>query len=253
VRRWLWLVVCLFAASAVQAQVSQPQQSQAQQPQLQQAPAQAPPAPEQEPQTPPSAPEPPSVPLVQVFGGYSYAAVDPYSTNQRTGLNGFEAALNLNVARWLGLVVDIGGNYGNVSLPVLVPTPFPPCTPLCPSSATTFSANTHLYTYLFGANLPYRKWPKFTPFAQLLFGRAHVSGSAAGIGQITPVTESDTKFAYALGVGADYKITQRLSWRVQADYLHTKSFGFVEDNYLVSTGVVWHLTRKKKNRTLVTP
>jgi hypothetical protein len=48
-------------------------------------------------------------------------------------------------------------------------------------------------------------------------------------------------------------MTQRLAWRVQADYLQTKFFRNKEDNFRVSTGIVLRLTHKKKTRTLTTP
>lgn len=187
------------------------------------------------------------MPRAELFAGYSYAGADPYATTERTGLNGWEGGLRLNLAKWLGIVADFSGDYGQVKLPVLTPTPFPPCAPLCPASSSTFPVDTRLYSYLFGADVPYRKWDRFTPYAQFLFGKAHVSGEFAG------TTEVDTKFATALGFGADYRITQRLSWRVQADYLQTRFFANKEDNFRVSTGIVLRLTRRKKNRTLTTP
>ncbi len=187
------------------------------------------------------------MPRAEFFGGYSYAGADPYATSQRTGLNGWEGAVRLNFAPWLGIVADFSGDYGHVKLPVLFPAPFPPCAPFCPPSSSTFSVDTKLYSYLFGADVPYRKWDRFTPYAQLLFGKAHVNGQFGG------TSELDTKFGMALGFGADYRITPRLAWRVQADYLQTKFFANKEDNFRVSTGIVLRLTKKKKNRTLTTP
>jgi opacity protein-like surface antigen len=207
----------------------------------------------QQTQEPPSVPnvsdtgEEQKVPLGEVYVGYSYAGADPFSLGQQTGLSGWEGALQINATRWLSLVADFSGDYGTVQLPVSVPTPFPPCPPLCPSSATSLDVNTHLYTYLFGANVPYRKFARLTPFAQALIGRAHVSGEIQGISEI------DTETAFALGFGADYRISERLGWRVQADYLHTKFFHNVDDNYRLSTGITWHWTHKKKTRTLTTP
>jgi opacity protein-like surface antigen len=187
------------------------------------------------------------MPRAEFFAGYSYAGADPYFTGKRTGLNGWEGAVRLNLVSWLGIVADFGGEYGHVPLPVLVPTPFPPCSPFCPPSSSTFSVDTKLYSYLFGADIPYRKWDRFTPFAQLLFGKAHVHGQFGGTSEI------DTKFATALGIGADYRIIPRLALRVQGDYLQTKFFANTEDNFRVSAGIVLQLTRKKKTRTLTTP
>jgi opacity protein-like surface antigen len=205
--------------------------------------------PQQEPEIPeaPSAPEAQEVPRLDLFAGYSYVAADPFSTNVRSRLNGWEATLSLNAARWLAFVADFGGAYGTVQVPVLVPTPFPPCPPLCPTTTTTFPVNTHVFTYLFGIKVPYHRWERLTPYAQGLFGRAHVTGTALS------TSETDTKFSMALGLGADYAITSRLAWRIQADYWQTRLFTHFEDNYRVSTGIVFRRMHKKKRRTLTTP
>ena len=195
----------------------------------------------------PSAPEPEPTPRLDLFVGYSYASADPFSTNVRIGLNGWEGALSLNLARWLAVVADFGGAYGSVQIPVAVPTPFPPCPPACPTTTTTFPVNTHVFTYLFGFKVPYHRWEKLTPYAQGLLGRAHVTGTALG------TSETDTKFSMALGLGADYTINSRFAWRVQADYWQTRLFGHYEDNYRLSTGIVLRRTHKKKRRTLTTP
>jgi opacity protein-like surface antigen len=219
---------------------------------------QPPPTPQQ-PSTAPNAPEPPetpepqgppeprSTPRWELFGGYSYVGGDPFSVGTTSPLQGGEVNVTLNAAGWLGFLADFGANYGTVRIPVTTPTPFPPCPPLCPGSVGTFSVNTHLYTYLFGARLPYRKWEKVTPFAELLYGRAHVSGEILG------TSEKDTKGTIAGGLGLDYAISQRLAWRVQGDYLRVKFFGVKADNYRLSTGIVLRWTHRKKRRTLTTP
>jgi opacity protein-like surface antigen len=195
----------------------------------------------------PSAPEPEPTPRLDLFAGYSYASADPFSTNVGAGLNGWEATLSLNAARWLAVVADFGGAYGTVQIPVAVPTPFPPCPPVCPTTTTTFAVNTHVFTYLFGLKVPYHRWQKLTPYAQGLLGRAHVTGTALG------TSETDTKFSAALGLGADYTISSRFAWRVQADYWQTRLFNHYEDNYRLSTGIVLRWTHQKKRRTLTTP
>jgi len=208
--------------------------------------------PEQETETP-SAPEPPASPRFELFGGYSYIGGDPFSVGHRVGLNGWEGTIDINFTRWLRVVADFGGNYGTSHIPIAFTTPFPPCTPLCPGTFDTFPVSTHQYTYEFGADFPYRRWDKIVPYGQALFGRAHVSGTANGIGETRGTTEYDSKFSMLLGMGFDYNISPRFAWRLQADYLQTKFFSQTEDNYRVSTGIVWKITRRKKKRTLVTP
>jgi opacity protein-like surface antigen len=191
--------------------------------------------------------------LFELFGGYSYFAADPYTFNYRTGLNGFDIALGINATRWLDIQADLQSNYGDVEVPVLTPDPFPPCTPLCPPSPQNFPAHTHALTYQFGANFPYRRWEKVTPFGQFLVGRTHVSGTAHGTTSPSGVTEQDTHVSYSFGAGVDYKINTQLAWRTSGDYVVTNLFSHKQDNWRVSTGVVWHITRKKKQRTLTTP
>jgi opacity protein-like surface antigen len=188
-----------------------------------------------------------------LFGGYSFIGGDPFSVGHRVGLNGWEGAIDINFLRWLRVVADFGGNYGTSHIPIAFTTPFPPCTPLCPGTFDTFPVSTHQYTYEFGADFPYRRWDKIVPYGQALFGRAHVTGTANGIGETRGTKEYDSKFSMLLGMGFDYNISPRFAWRLQADYLQTKFFGNTEDNYRVSTGIVWKITRRKKKRTLVTP
>jgi len=188
------------------------------------------------------------IPFAEVFGGYSYTGADPFSTGNRVGLNGWDATFTITAGKRLGLVADFGGDYGTSQIPVLDPTPFPPCPPFCPTQVTTFPVKTRLYTFLFGAQLPYRKWDKFTPYVEVLFGRARLSGKVAEF------AVTDGKFAYTLGAGADYTMTRKLAWRVQADYLHTNFLKSKEDNFRLSTGIVFRLVGKeKKPRTLTTP
>src|SRR5512143_2192633 len=74
------------------------------------------------------------MPRVELYGGYSHAMADPFQAGTRSTLRGWNAAFDLNAAKWLSLVVEFGGNSGTVKLPVAVPTPFPPCPPFCPAS-----------------------------------------------------------------------------------------------------------------------
>ncbi|MGC1223452.1 MAG: hypothetical protein WA872_16880 [Candidatus Sulfotelmatobacter sp.] len=71
---------------------------------------------------------------------------------------------------------------------------------------------------------------KFRPFAEGLFGGAHVNVNN-GVG-------SDTSFATALGGGLDYKIIRPVAWRFQGDYVQTRFFGTTQNNVRLSTGIV---------------
>jgi opacity protein-like surface antigen len=71
---------------------------------------------------------------------------------------------------------------------------------------------------------------KFRPFAEALFGAAHVNANN-NVG-------SDTSFATALGGGLDYKLIPLLAWRLQGDYVQTRLFSATQNNVRISTGIV---------------
>ena len=179
---------------------------------------------------------------VDLYGGYSQAMADPFQVSNRSTLRGWNASFGLNAAKWLSLVVEIGGNSGTVKLPVAVPTPFPPCPPFCPTSTDTFNVDTRLGTYLFGVHIPYRKWDRFTPYASALIGKATATGKVEGF------KESSSGFGMALGGGADIGLTKRWAWRVQADYLRTDFYKQPQDNYRFQTGIVLRFTGGKKKK-----
>ncbi|GEM_PF-363809 len=179
---------------------------------------------------------------VDLYGGYSQAKVDPFQVSTRSTLRGWNGSFGLNAASWLSLVVELGGNYGTVKLPVAVPTPFPTCPPFCPSPTDTFNVDTRMGTYLFGVHIPYRKWDRFIPYASVLIGKATVNG------KVDSFEESSSGFSMALGGGADIRLTKRWAWRVQADYLHTDFYKQVQDNYRFQTGIVLRFTGGKKKR-----
>src|SRR5512143_2113781 len=65
------------------------------------------------------------VPQVEIFGGYSLfhfddkgleselQAIDPTLTANRN-LHGWNAAVQFNANKWLGIVADFSGHYGNI-------------------------------------------------------------------------------------------------------------------------------------------
>jgi opacity protein-like surface antigen len=144
-----------------------------------------------------------------VFFGYSYYNTD-LSSIDRANTNGWEA--------------DVDSHYGSQNFPA-------PC-PQGPSGGSgcpTFNAGVTEHNFLFGPRVSFSVG-KFRPFAEALFGGAHVNANAAG---------SDTSFATALGGGLDYKIIKPLAWRLQGDYVQTRFFGTTQNNVRLSTGIVF--------------
>jgi opacity protein-like surface antigen len=157
-----------------------------------------------------------------VFFGYSYYSTD-LSSIDRANTNGWEASVEGKIIPFLGVVADFDSHYGSQNFPgggVCGLT----CTP------TVFNADVTEHNFLFGPRVSFSVG-KFRPFAEALFGGAHVDVNN-GVG-------SNTSFATALGGGLDYKIIKPIAWRLQGDYVQTRFFGATQNNVRISTGIVF--------------
>lgn len=170
-----------------------------------------------------------SVPKVQVFAGYSLLHADTGGVNGtvldldlrqpnntfgvKTNFNGWNAQVQYNFTRSLGLVADVAGYYGS------------PITPYRSNSATGLPSQSS-YSLMVGPVYTYRANKRVTPFVHALFGFSRTSLSESTItGVANPVSSIATTyndFAMALGGGVDYKVTRKLAIRLgQVDWYHT--------------------------------
>ena len=172
------------------------------------------------------------VPHANVFFGYSYYNTD-LSSIDRANTNGWEGSVEGKVIPFLGFVADIDTHYGSQNF---LCTQFSP--PACPLSSgvpvpgggiAMPNASFTEHNFLFGPRLSVSV-AKFRPFAEALFGGAHVSLNNGG--------GSDTSFATAVGGGLDYKIIPLVAWRFQGDYVQTRFFDATQNNVRISTGLV---------------
>jgi hypothetical protein len=166
-------------------------------------------------------------------------------------LYGWDASLGLNAAHWLGLVVEGGQYFGTSKIPTGTQAPFPPCTPFCPTTTPTFGVKTREYNILFGVQFARRKYERWTPIGELLYGHQGTRGVASAQG--ATFTEVGTGRALVAGGGADLKINARFALRFKADYLQTgTSFPLLgkkkQDNFRFSGGIVIRSVHKKKRR-----
>jgi hypothetical protein len=219
------------------------------------APAQTPaqtPAPELADIPAPTAkPAPPAnqYPRIELFAGGSYAEAGLFNAGHWAGLPGWDASLGLNATSWLGFIVEGGQYFGTSKIPSTVPAPFPKCGDFCPAPPT-FNVATREYNILFGAQFSRRKYERWTPFGELLYGHQGVRGQAtAGVTE----TEVGTGRALVAGGGADFKINPRFALRFKADYLQTGTAFPLQpkqkqDNFRVSVGIVIRNVHKKKRR-----
>jgi outer membrane protein OmpA-like peptidoglycan-associated protein len=171
-----------------------------------------------------------NAPAVELFGGYSYIRFNDKRLldKENFDLHGGTGSIAGNVNRWFGLVADFAG-YKVTGLP----------------SGTSGSAS----TFLFGPKFSHRG-ERWTPFAQFLFGFAHVKSDVTT--PLLPGSGSDffslgsfhqNAFATALGGGFDLSLTKHVAWRVvQAEYLFTKfpdGNNNQQNNIRAATGLVF--------------
>jgi opacity protein-like surface antigen len=85
--------------------------------------------------------------------------------------------------------------------------------------------------YMAGVRLgPHRD--TISPWAHVLVGGAHLLPQTAD--------NSKNSFAMKAGIGADYRLSEVLSVRVEADWLRTQFFSDTQNDFQASTGVVVH-------------
>jgi hypothetical protein len=162
------------------------------------------------------------IPSGNVFFGYSYYNTD-LSSIDRANTNGWEASVEGKIIPFLGIVADFDSHYGSQNfLPTSCPGPLP-------CLVIPINADVTEHNFLFGPRVSFSVG-KFRPFAEALFGGAHVNVNN-GVG-------SDTSFATAIGGGLDYKIIRPVAWRFQGDYVRTSLFGATQNNMRISTGIV---------------
>ena len=185
-------------------------------------------------------------PRAELFGGYSYGMTESFNSGHVARPNGWNVSLGLNVAKWMGFVFEGNGLYGTSKIPKFPSDPFPGCPPLCfNNDDPTFNVDTKLYNFLVGAQFPYRKSERFTPFGELLFGHAGVRGEVHGSdGRL--FAETSGGLSLVGGGGVDYNINPRFALRFKADYLQTRLFNKKQDNGVFSVGIVIRTVRKKK-------
>lgn len=196
-------------------------------------------------------------PKVEVFGGYSYLQLteQPRVLLKSASLNGWNASVKLNVTPRIGLLADFSGNYGQRGL-----------TPYTISSLTTpgelkrveaMPGEMRQHTFFFGPEVRLLKRDRLSMNVRALMGVAHTNTLVLPFrepiqrppGSIAlPITErtfpTASTFAASFGGNVDYRLTDRLSYRIiQAEVLVTRSGGMGTANWnqynlRLSSGIV---------------
>lgn len=151
------------------------------------------------------------------YAGYWFVSADTgFSAPSGGSNNGWSAGMDLKVFRWVSLAGEFDMGFGKVT-----------------------NARSKTFTGLFGPRvfLPIPGAPRFTPFADAMFGGTHV-----GIGASPDARPSVSSATVLVGGGADYRVLSRLSWRGQFGYLYSQNITLINDEVQnVPNPPVWHL------------
>jgi hypothetical protein len=137
----------------------------------------------------------------ELAAGYAFMRDDLGSTS--INMNGWFFNGVANVNNWLGLEGEVAGTYGGAD------------------------QHDH-YSVMGGARFAFRG-NRATPYAHVLAG-----------GDFIPQTFDETRaFTAAVGGGVDTRLTDRIAWRVQADYRPIFYSGAIVNDARVMTGIVF--------------
>jgi hypothetical protein len=131
-------------------------------------------------------------------------------------MNGASASADYNFYRWLAVAADLGVYHGY------------------PSESLTGE------TFTAGPRFTYRRFSRFQPFAEGLFGCSHFNLDSGG------VTGGGAEPALAAGAGLDILLGQqkRFGLRLQRDYFFVRSAGSFTVDDRLSAGVVLRIGNK---------
>jgi hypothetical protein len=213
-------------------------------------------------------------PKLEVFGGYSFMRLSTRSdpAMDAADVNGWNASIKLNLSSRIGLLADFGGHYGRrgfrplplITGGIISERPGAPFIGASPAQAAPQivlePGNINQHTFLFGPEIRIFRSDRLTANIHGLAGMAHTSGSVFPLrepyqpppdllGNVPPpITKlsygSMGWFAASVGGNLDYRITDRLSYRIIQPELvvtFTNSFESIRAyrNLRLSTGVVF--------------
>jgi hypothetical protein len=162
-------------------------------------------------------------PKYELAGAYAFARDTSRSENFPAG---WAVAATGNVNSWIGVVVEVGGNYADCKN----------CQrgPFASQAFRGTDLHVRLHSFLGGPRVASHAVAAVTPFAQVLFGGTHMSGGTEFDGAL------NTGSTYQPGAGVDLRVGPRVSVRLQGDYRIIRTTGHNNNQSRALTGVVYN-------------
>ena len=189
----------------------------------------------------------------EMFGGYTYAQMGPFNAGHWADLDGYNVSLGVNAVDWLALIVEGSEYFGTSKIPTTVQAPFPNCgnqgVSFCPPGPL-FKVDTREYNVLFGAMFPYRKYERWVPFGELMYGHGGIEASRSPRASMkwksVPAEHCWPEAELTTGSTSDLPFASK---SITCRPLLFATLGKKkQDNLRLSVGIVIRTVRKKKRR-----
>ena len=169
---------------------------------------------------------------IDVSLGFSYVG-RPGDVSNRGGLNGADTSFTIGYSR-LGLKADLG--YARAS-----------------NFAGT-GRHTDILTYMAGPVIHPTMHRNFATYIHALGGAARISGPVHLGGGGFLLGGWATDFAWMVGGGVDYSVTDSISMRTGVDYIRTSYFGPSlslrgQSNFRTTATVVYYFAKSSRSRS----
>jgi hypothetical protein len=172
----------------------------------------------------------------EVFGGYSYAKINPEVNQPKENAHGWMGGASGYANKWLGAGFEIAGQFGNMSTPSGTP-----------------SVSFKEYSYLVGPQVRFLSTKRVNAGAKVLlggvFGQARLaSGATAAQVQVLSAAGfsnfDSTKFAMMVGFPVDATVTRLIALRVEPAWYRTSFSNQHQSNFRISVGPVFRFGGK---------
>ena len=160
-------------------------------------------------------------PKREVFMGYGYVRPEGGQAN----LSGWHASPASNVNSWVGLAVELTGEYGTQTLAV---TGFN-------GQPASVKSKVNFHSLAFGPRFTYRRSEAFTPFAHVLLGAARGNWKSPA-----SVAGEETTLGLAAGGGLDTRVAEHINLRlIQAEWVRTRFGSSSQNAFRIATGAMF--------------
>jgi hypothetical protein len=172
----------------------------------------------------------------EVFGGYSYAKINPEVTQPKENAHGWMGGASGYMNKWFGAGFEVAGQFGNMSTPSGTP-----------------SVSFKEYSYLVGPQVRFLSTKRLNAGAKVLlggvFGQARLASGAtsAQVQMLSAAGFSNfdsTKFAMMVGFPVDATVTKLIAVRVEPAWYRTSFSNQHQSNFRISVGPVFRFGGK---------